>query len=173
MDLKIIKEQQNLLFDRKEIAATTVEKVVPKREDVMKALAEKYSVPVDAVRILTIKGSFGSREFTINANIYSSKEQRNEHEKLTKKEKELDEKMNAPEPETPVEEPKQEEKVEEEPAPSGVPSEESKTDPPVSVKPESKTDTPVSVKEEPTPEEDKKEKDKSTEEKLNETEIQA
>jgi len=146
MELKIIKEKQNPLFNRKEIKASLISNSAPQRQEVIKSLSEKYSIPVDALRVLTIKGSFGTKEFIIKAHIYSSNQEREKYEKLTKKEKELEEKLKAP---VPKEEPKEapEEKKEEKPA--------------------------VEIKQEPTPEEDKKEKDKSSEEKLNEKELQA
>ncbi len=147
MQLKIIKEKQNPLFNRKEIIAVLTSKSSPTKQEIIKELSEKYSVPFNVLRVLNIKGGFGVKEFTITANIYESNEQRDKYEKLTKKEKELETKMQEkPEepkevPETKIEEKKEEEK-------------------PV-----------VEVKEEP--EEDKKEKDKSKEEKQNEKELQA
>ena len=67
MDLKIINEKQNPLFDRKEILATIIENSAPQRQEIIQALSQKYSVPFNALRVLTIKGSFGTNEFTINA----------------------------------------------------------------------------------------------------------
>ena len=144
MEFKITKEEQNPLFDRKEVIATIKSESIPKREEVIKYLSEKYSIPSDALRVLDIKGKFGDKEFTARGHVYSSKEERDKYEKLTKKEI-------AAEKPKPVEEKPEEKK--EEPKPEEKPV--------------------VEVKEEPTPEEDKKEKDKSKEEKLNETELQA
>ena len=87
MELKIIKEQKNHLFDRKEIVAEVSLRSPPKNNEIIKALSEKYSIPAEALRVLKIKGSFGGNEFTITANIYPSEKERNKYEKLTKKEK--------------------------------------------------------------------------------------
>ena len=87
MEIKIIKEQKNALFDRKEIIAEVHLKYPPKNNEVIQALSEKYSVPSEALRVLKIKGNFGGNNFTITANIYPSEKERNKYEKLTKKEK--------------------------------------------------------------------------------------
>ena len=149
MELKITKEEQNPLFNRKEIIATLLSDSSPKKQEVIKSLSEKYSIPENALRVLDIKGGFGIKEFTIRAHIYTSDEERDKYENLTKKEKEAEKPK-------PVEE-----------KPTEAPAEEK----PAEEKPEEKPV--VETKEEPTLEEDKKEKDKSKEEKLNETELQA
>jgi ribosomal protein S24E len=152
MELKITTEEQNPLFNRKEIIATIKAESLPTRQEVIKSLSEKYSVPNDALRVLNIKGKFGDKEFTVRAHVYSSKEERNKYEKLSKKEK------NAEKPK-PAEE-----------KPTEAPAEEKKEEP----KPEEKTPVSEAKKlEEKKEEEGKKEKDKSKEEKLNETELQA
>ena len=87
MELKITKEEQNPLFNRKEIIAMVKAESLPTRQEVIKSLSEKYSVPDNALRVLDIKGKFGDKEFTIRAHVYSSNEERDKYEKLTKKEK--------------------------------------------------------------------------------------
>ena len=74
MELKILNETENALFKRKEIVVTTEAEAVPSEVEVAKALAEKFSSTEDAVKVKTIKGNFGSKEFKIVANVYSSKE---------------------------------------------------------------------------------------------------
>jgi len=167
MELKITKEEQNPLFDRKEIIATLVAESLPKRQEVIKSLSEKYSLPIDALRVLDIKGKFGEKEFIIRAHIYPSNEERDKYEKLTKKEKEA-EKSKPVEPKGNADETSAKEKPEEKP------TEEVKT--PVESQESADVKTPAEEAkkiEEQREEEDKKEKDKSKEEKLNETELQA
>lgn len=87
MEIKIIKEEKNPLFNRKEILAELSSSSTPKKDEVINVISEKYSVPAEALRILKIKGNFGESIFSITAHIYSSKEERNKYERLTKKEK--------------------------------------------------------------------------------------
>lgn len=96
MDLKITNEQQNPLFNRKEVFATVESTIIPTKQDVANALAEKYKVDSTALRVLDVKGKFGSQEFTIRANVYPSQEERNNTEALTKKEKEAEAKAAEP-----------------------------------------------------------------------------
>jgi len=163
MEIKIIKEEQNSLFNRKEIQGEVKSDIVPSKKEIADNLSKKYSVPANAIRIMDIKGKFGIKEFNIRANIYSSPEEKNNVETLSKKELEAETKTAITE-EKPIEEtsaPVEEAKPTEEnipPAQEAIginPVEESK-----------KLD-------EKREKEDKKEKDKSTEEKLNETELQA
>ncbi len=105
MELKILKESQNPLFNRKEVFASAESKINPSNEEVITALSEKYSVEKNAIRINHIKGKFGSNEFTITANVYPTNEERDNVEKLTTKEKEVEKKAAEPiEEEKPAEE---------------------------------------------------------------------
>ena len=145
MNINIIDEKQNPLFNRKEISAIVKENIIPSKIELAKELSEKYSVPTNAIRILDIKGKFGVKEFKLRANIYPSNEERDKIERLTKKEKEAEKPKEVPKEEAPVEAPK------ETPAEEAIglnPVEEAK-------KVEEKK-------------EDKKEKEKSKEEKLKE-----
>jgi len=87
MELKVISEKINPLFKRKELIFHVKTDISPSKKDVMKTISEKYSAPADTIRVLDIKGRFGTREFTIRANIYPSKKERDTTEKLTNKEK--------------------------------------------------------------------------------------
>ena len=110
MELKILKESQNPLFNRKEVFVSTESSITPSNEEVLTALSEKYSVDKNAIRVNGIHGKFGSSEFTITANVYPSNKERDNVEKLTKKEKEVESKAaeeaaKPAEPEAPKEEP--------------------------------------------------------------------
>lgn len=104
MELKIINEVQNPLFNRKEIKGIILADSPPSRLALAKFISEKYSVPADAVKVLEIMGNFGRKEFKISANIYSTKEQRDKVELMSKKEKELEAKsLESPKEEAPAE----------------------------------------------------------------------
>ena len=86
MELKI-EEKNNELFRRKEIVAFLQSEIVPKREEIKTALAEKLSSPVENIVVDTIKGKFGRKEFTVIARIYNSKEDLEATELKSKKQR--------------------------------------------------------------------------------------
>jgi ribosomal protein S24E len=75
--LKITKEKENSLFKRKEISATLIVDKLPSRNEITKMLSDKFSQPQDHVKIKKIDGKFGSKTFNIEANVYSSLEEKN------------------------------------------------------------------------------------------------
>lgn len=74
MEFNVLSQKENKLFNRKEIVATLNSLVTPSRAEVVKALAHKFSASEDAIVIKNILGRFGTKEFTINAKVYSSRE---------------------------------------------------------------------------------------------------
>ena len=92
MELKIIIENQNPLFNRKEIEGEIKAEVTPSRAEVRKILSEKYSVPEETIKIRTIKGAYGSRTFLLVANIYKSKQDKDKVEQVKKKDLEAEKK---------------------------------------------------------------------------------
>ena len=92
MEIKNIQETENALFKRKEIVAEVESEAVPSNEEVKNALAEKFSVSEDAIKIKKIASKFGSKIFLVDANIYASKEDLNSVEVKTKKEREAEKK---------------------------------------------------------------------------------
>lgn len=114
MELNVTNEQKNPLYNRTEIFGSIKEKNIPSKMEVANLVAEKYSVPSTAVRILEIKGKFGLNEFFVRANIYTSQEERDKIERMSKKEKEQETKAN----EKPAEETKEETPSENAGAPS-------------------------------------------------------
>lgn len=92
MEIKNIKEIENNLFKRKEVVVEVSSESSPSNLDVKKLLSEKFSVPEEAIKIKKIGSSFGSKLFPINANIYSSKDDLDNVEVKTKKEKEAEKK---------------------------------------------------------------------------------
>ncbi len=86
MELQISEEKNNALFKRKEITATAEAESTPSREEVLKVLTEKFSVPVENIKIKGIHGKFGSKTFNIQANIYEFAEDKETIEIKKKKE---------------------------------------------------------------------------------------
>lgn len=124
LELKNIQENKNSLFDRNEIKADVELDITPRREEALKAVCEKFSCSKDVVSIIRIDSNFGTKVFTIVADIYASKEAKEAVAVKRKKEIEADQK------EIEAEKKVKEEaaKPAEEPvaAPKGVPSEEMK-----------------------------------------------
>lgn len=120
MQLKITEEKENALFNRKEIKGFIDSEIVPSRAETSKILAEKFKVPWENIKIKKIVGKFGSKTFSVEANIYSSEQDKDSIE--LKKKKEMPEKKateetpakEAPEEATPVPEEKPQEDVKEE-----------------------------------------------------------
>ena len=108
MEFKITEEKENALFNRKEIKGFIDSEVVPSRIETSKILSEKFKVPWENIKIKKIVGKFGSKTFSVEANIYSSEQDKDSIE--LKKKKEMPEKKTeetptkeAPVPETPKE----------------------------------------------------------------------
>ncbi len=89
MKMNIIKETKNPLFARRELQLTVDAEIVPNHKDIKKSIAEKFSVEENTIKIKNILGKFGSKTFTISANIYPSKEEKNKVE--LKKKREIEE----------------------------------------------------------------------------------
>lgn len=86
MELKITEEKENALFNRKEIKGFIDSEVVPSRTETSKILSEKFKVPLENIKIKKIVGKFGSKTFNVEANIYSSKQDKDSIELKKKKE---------------------------------------------------------------------------------------
>ena len=84
-DLKIIKQRENSLFNRKEIEVSVEASVAPKMKETEEFIAKEFSSHIDNIKIKKIKGRFGSNKFIITASIYNSKEDKDKIEKSKKK----------------------------------------------------------------------------------------
>lgn len=91
-ELNILSQEKNSLFDRKEVQAIIKSGITPNKLDLIKALAKKLSTQEDNIKIKSVTSKFGSDSFDIRANVYSSKEDKNNTEKKTKKEIEAEKK---------------------------------------------------------------------------------
>ena len=85
MEFNATSEKENALFKRKEIEGSIESKITPSREDVLGILAKKFSVDSGVIKIKGIHGKFGSRIFTVSANIYESVEDKDSVEPKKKK----------------------------------------------------------------------------------------
>ena len=92
MELKITEEKENALFNRKEIKGFIDSEIVPSRVETSKILSEKFKIPLENIKIKKIVGKFGSKTFSVEANIYSSKQDKDSIELKKKKEKESEKK---------------------------------------------------------------------------------
>jgi len=88
MTLKILEEKHNSLFRRKEIKAALESETTPSRSHVLELLSKKFETPKENIKIKGIKGNFGIKNFSIEANIYPSKEEKEMVELKKKKETE-------------------------------------------------------------------------------------
>jgi len=84
--LNITQEKENPLFNRKEIEANINADVTPSYKEIRKEFSEQFSVPVTQIKLNLIEGRYGSHDFQIKANIYSSTEDLEKTEKKSKKE---------------------------------------------------------------------------------------
>ena len=96
MTLKIIEEKENQLFGRKEIKAALESDITPSRTQILELLSEKFGVPKENIKIKGIRGNFGTNGFSIEANIYNSKEEKDFVELKKKKEAREPAKTEAP-----------------------------------------------------------------------------
>jgi len=99
-NFKILEEKENPLFNRKEIQASIESQVTPSNSDIKKLISEKFSTQIENIKIKKILGKFGSKTFDVLANIYASKEDKENIEPKKEKEEiktEQIEKTNKPE----------------------------------------------------------------------------
>lgn len=75
-DLNIVEERQNPLFNRREIKLTLEADSIPSKDEVLKIVSEKLSIPLEKIVIKTLKGKFGSRVFDLNIRVYDSEEEK-------------------------------------------------------------------------------------------------
>lgn len=87
METQIIKENQNPIFNRKEIELLIITDVTPKIKEAEEIIAEKFSSNPESIKVKKISGKFGEKKFTIIANVYDSKESKDKIEIKFKKDK--------------------------------------------------------------------------------------
>lgn len=87
MKIEIINEKKNPIFNRKEIILEIESEITPSHVEAEKIVYEKFKPAPESVKIKKISGKFGSKNFKISANIYSSKEERENIEAKPKEKK--------------------------------------------------------------------------------------
>jgi len=85
-NFKILEEKENPLFNRREIKLSVDAEITPSNSEAEKFISEKFSTPIENIKIKKISGRFGSKTFTIIVNVYNSKEHK-EAESKSKKSK--------------------------------------------------------------------------------------
>ena len=85
MKIQIIEEKKNPLFNRKEVILEIESEITPSNNEAEKIISEKFNAPSETFKIKKIYGKFGSKVFKINANIYPSKEEKENTEAKPKK----------------------------------------------------------------------------------------
>lgn len=122
MQTKILEEKENPLFNRKEIKIEIESEVTPSHAEVKKLIAEEFKTDADKIKINKIESKFGVRKFIIYTSIYNSKEDKENFEIKTKKQRETEKKARLEEEKQLAEEKKksaeESAKVEEKPAES-------------------------------------------------------
>lgn len=113
-EFNTVTDTQNPLFNRREIEGEVHAEVTPSRAEVAQILSKKFSADIDAIKIRTIKGRFGSKTFVVVANIYASKQDKDKTEAKSKRDAKQDIKAETPAEEVSKteEQPKQEVKEE-------------------------------------------------------------
>jgi|APSaa5957512622_1039677.scaffolds.fasta_scaffold13855_6 ribosomal protein S24E len=86
MSLKLINENVNALFSRKEVKFTLEDENIPSKDEASQMIADHYKIDVKLVRIGVIKGTFGAHIITISADVYDSEESFKSYVKKTKPE---------------------------------------------------------------------------------------
>ena len=81
MTLKILEEKENSLLERKEVKFILQSVKNPSFPEASKFTSEQFKSAEELIAVRGIKGKFGMDTFLISANIYSSKEAKNKHEK--------------------------------------------------------------------------------------------
>lgn len=84
-NFNIIEERENPLFKRKEVKFTVDAEITPSHTDARRIISEKFSTPEENIRMKNILGKFGSKTFTISANIYVSEQDKLDTEGKSKK----------------------------------------------------------------------------------------
>ncbi len=74
LELTNIQEKLNPLINRREVRADVEVDITPRRDEAILALSEKLKCSKDSINILRIDSNFGTKIFTIVADIYESKE---------------------------------------------------------------------------------------------------
>ncbi len=86
-NFKILEQRKNPILKRKEFVISLDSSSAPKIQEAETFLSEQLASQSDNIKIKKIKGSFGSGNFVISANVYDSKEDKEKVEPRKKDKK--------------------------------------------------------------------------------------
>lgn len=89
---EIIEQKENTLFKRKEVKIAVTEKDTLSKTEAEEIVAKLLSAKPEQIKIKKIDGQFGSSNFVVDANVYSSQEEKDKIEVKTKQELEAERK---------------------------------------------------------------------------------
>jgi len=82
--LVILSKKENPLLNRVEVKVSLNTEISPKTSEAEELIAKEFLSTAENVKILKIKGNFGSKTFVITANIYKTKEEKDKTQTRTK-----------------------------------------------------------------------------------------
>ncbi len=85
--IKILHDKENKLLKFREVSAIAPFSKTPSNVEILKMFAEKYKTTEELCVVKKLKGSFGTKEFSIIIRIYPDKASQDHVEKKNKKEK--------------------------------------------------------------------------------------
>ena len=95
--MQIINNTRNDLLKRNELICLVESEKNPSFDEMKKQVSEQVGKPEENIDVYNIKGSFGSKEFKINSNIYDSKEDLEKSKMKTKKQRDAEKKASGEE----------------------------------------------------------------------------
>ena len=90
--MQILKDTKNDLFKRRELQIILPSEKTPSYAEISKLLSEKFNSAEENISISKVKGRFGAKTFLIEADIYSSKEDKDKVVRKTKSKDKIEEK---------------------------------------------------------------------------------
>jgi len=84
MEGEVLEDKKNILFNRREVLLNIKNNVCPSYTGVGKFISEKLSVPEENIEIKKVAPKFGTHNFSVSANVYVSKEEKENIEPKTK-----------------------------------------------------------------------------------------
>jgi len=88
--MEILNDLKNELLNRREIEAVIKSEGTPSFEECKKKIAEKFNAPEENIIVRKVKGHFGTNNFSVEAFIYNSKEDKEKIEPKVKEKKKED-----------------------------------------------------------------------------------
>ena len=85
--IKITNERENPLFKRKEVKISINSSITPSKQEIENIIYTKFSIDKETIAVKKVNSKFGSKTFIIDANIYSSREDKEKIEPKPKEKK--------------------------------------------------------------------------------------